>query len=357
MPWHIHKEGLGFCESATPPLQLPVQTRHKHFTSRGRKLAPGQGGREPVSHQGNVFGFVAGKRSCLELGRIKLYKPQAWEISNQLTSCFLTFVSFLVATKQRAILPKHFPPHRKQWNQLCQLPVHLLTEQISKSLSSCGSLWGGGYLATSEICWRPLKTMLSRGQVKGLFLPLGSSLWITSFCVQPEKSVISGISGSNRTREMQPGADVGSTATPLLPTQEWRHTPTHGACRDVGQPTTHRLTCLVGGSLLRPGKCLPSPRRWTVLSHLPPRAHSPVQACSVPHSWGDSSHPPSCPARTPSTKTTCKGSCDSSHQGASPGWACRKPIYNWSGLRLAPLSGSFNRDLRPCCRACPSPLT
>lgn len=144
MPWHIHKEGLGFCESATPPLQLPVQTWHKHFTSRGRKLAPGQGGREPVSHQGNVFGFVAGKRSCLELGRIKLYKPQAWEISNQLTSCFLTFVSFLVATKQRAILPKHFPPHRKQWNQLCQLPVHLLTEQISKSLSSCGSLWGGG---------------------------------------------------------------------------------------------------------------------------------------------------------------------------------------------------------------------
>lgn len=158
MPWHVHKEGLGFCESATPPLQLPVQTRHKHFTSpgtipcRGRKLTPGQGGREPVSHQGNVFGLLAGKWSCLELGRIKLYKPQAWEISNQLTSCFLTSVSFLVVTKQRAILPKHFPPHCKQRNQLCQLPVHLLTEQISKSFSSCGSLWWGGYSAISEIC-------------------------------------------------------------------------------------------------------------------------------------------------------------------------------------------------------------
>lgn len=60
------------------------------------------------------------------------------------------------------------------------------------------------HLATSEISWRPAKTMLCMGQVQDPLSPLRLPLQIPNFCIQPEKTIILGICSSGRTTGIAP---------------------------------------------------------------------------------------------------------------------------------------------------------
>lgn len=123
-----------------------------------------------------------------------------------------------------------------------------------------------------------MKTALWRGQVKDPLLPLRSSLRLTDFVIQPEKTVISGISSSGRAMGMQPGAHVGSTAALLPPGLEQGPAPCHDTCRGMGQPTP---PCLIlrGETQLRPGKGPLSPQG---APHAVPASSLRPQSCSAP---------------------------------------------------------------------------
>lgn len=159
-----------------------------------------------------------------------------------------------------------------------------------------------------------MKTVLWKGQAKDPFLPLRWPLRITSFCILPEKTVIPGISSSARATGMQPGAHVGKATLPAM--------------APAGTRGSLQLAASFWGKRgkLQPGKGLPSPQGGGP-SH-PTFLPEPTALASPPVLEGDCSCPPSCPAGTPSTRTPCKRSCDNSHQGASPGWACDPLVYN-----------------------------